>query len=77
MLDPFPDAVDLVVGLEAVCRPFGIKLELLALIFERRGRDEVGTRDRVSTMSLVIPSSVELAMPGGFPIVGGSEWDSQ
>jgi hypothetical protein len=42
-LDPLPDAVDVVVGLDAVLGPLRVKLELLALLLGRRDRHEVGT----------------------------------
>ena len=42
-LDPLPDAVDVVVGLDAVLGPFRVKLELLALLLGWRDRHEVGT----------------------------------
>ena len=43
VLDPFPDAVDLVVGLDAILGPLRVKLELLALLLGRRNRHEVST----------------------------------
>ncbi len=67
MLDLFPDAVDLVVGLDAVLGPLRVKMELLALLLGRRDRHEVGTGP-AGLDNLVGDSLVgEPPMPVGFP----------
>ena len=57
VLDPFPDAVDVVVGLDAILCPFRVKLELLAFLLGGRDRHEVGagpaSRDDLIGDSLV------------------------
>ena len=67
VLDPFPDAVDLVVGLDAVLCPLRVKLELLALLLGRRDRDEVGTRPARLDDLVGDPLVGEPPMPVGFP----------
>ena len=67
VLDPFPDAVDLVVRLDAVLGPFRVKLELLALLLGRRDRDEVGTRPASLDDLVGDPLVGEPQMPVGFP----------
>ena len=68
-LDPLPDAVDVVVGLDAVLGPLRVKLELLALLLGRRDRHEVGTGP-AGLDDLVGDSLVgEPPMPVGFAMM--------
>ena len=66
VLDLFPDAVDLVVRLDAVLGPFRVELELLALLLGRGDRDEVGTGPAGLDDLVGDPLVGEPEMPVGF-----------
>jgi hypothetical protein len=70
MLDPFPDAVDLVVGLDAVLGPCGVKLELLPFLLGRTDRHEAGAGAASLDGLVGDPLVREPPMPGGFSIRG-------
>jgi hypothetical protein len=68
VLDPFPDAVDLVIRLDAVLRPFRVKLELLALLPGCGDRDEVRTRAPGLHDLVGDPLVAEPEVPGRFAV---------
>jgi hypothetical protein len=65
-LDPLPDAVDVVVGLDAVLGPLRVKLELFALLLGRRDRHEVGAGAAGLDDLVGDPLVGEPPMPVGF-----------
>jgi len=68
VLDLLSNEVGLVVRLDAVLRPFGLELELLAFLLRCRNRDEVSARSSCLDDFVQDPFVAEPPMPVRFPV---------